>query len=193
MSLTGRNEIKECSVAFSLNSIRSQRAVIRAQRLADDPTLHTWMKTIVCEDLTEKKLCVINKAKQQGNCENCMALKEWQQIMFIRLMVSNVYMVNINLCLPAVWEHQLWSEGRLSLWHNRRRMHPLPPQPGCMINQCISWDQHCLENVCRCEIVYWVGINYNSRKHENYVIIYSPWCSSKPVWPVFSSMEHKRR
>ncbi len=100
-------------------------------------------------------------------------------------MVSNVYMVNINLCLPAVWEHQLWSEGRLSLWHNRRRMHPLPPQPGCMINQRISWDQHCLKNVRTCEIVYWVGINYNSRKHENYVIIYSPWCSSKPVWPVF--------
>ncbi len=63
-SLTGRNEIKECSVAFSLNSIRSQSAVIRAQRLADDPTLHTWMKTIVCEDLTEQKLCVINKAKK---------------------------------------------------------------------------------------------------------------------------------
>lgn len=51
----GRNKIKERSVAISLNSVRRQGSMIRAQGLTDDPALHTRMKTVVCEDLRRQK------------------------------------------------------------------------------------------------------------------------------------------
>ncbi|KAA0723494.1 VPS10 domain-containing receptor [Triplophysa tibetana] len=104
--LDAANKIKERSVAISLNSVRRQRSLIRAQGLTDDPALHTWMKTIVCEDLRRQKQSTNGRRVGVKRVCHCQGLNA-QSSFLLRKLLSILRELNNQSDIHAEVERDL--------------------------------------------------------------------------------------